>query len=121
MPSCSPDLVRDWVPVAADHQRTAPSNPKRTPHRSMSQPMGNSPVIIPNWKAATILPYCALERCSEARITGASTDTVWRSMKLMMVMSSSSQSISHRRLDPYRMEVGAATSRKELFDGAEFI
>ena len=106
--TCSPDLVRVCAPVAVDHHRTAPSKPKRTPQRSMSQPMGNSPVIMPNWKAATIRPYCALDKCSDARISGASTETVWRSMKLMMVISRSSQSTNHRRFTP-------------LLDGAEFI
>ena len=35
-------------PAASDHHVTENEKPPRTPIRSISQPMGNSPLIIPN-------------------------------------------------------------------------
>ena len=40
--------AKTCAPVAADHDRTANVKPVRTPQRSMSIPIGNSPLIMPN-------------------------------------------------------------------------
>src|SRR5690348_7616032 len=43
-------------PAAKDHQATANERPRLTPKRSMTQPIGNSPTIIPNMNADTMRP-----------------------------------------------------------------
>src|ERR1017187_2667216 len=96
-PNWTPVRARNCAPVADDHQNTASARPIRAPNRSMIEPIGISPDIIPNWNADTMRPYCELERWKLARMTGASTESVCRSMKLMTVMRNSSARITQRR------------------------
>src|SRR2546428_720010 len=54
--NCSAERAIACKPAASDHQTTENENPPRTPKRSITQPTGNSPTIIPNMNPETILP-----------------------------------------------------------------
>src|SRR5215472_2614072 len=54
--NCMAERAMAFNPAASDHQTTENENPARTPARSISHPIGNSPTIMPNMKAEAIPP-----------------------------------------------------------------
>src|SRR5216684_6451072 len=97
--NCPTEFASPCMALAIDHQISANEKPRRAPQRSISIPMGNSPSIMPNWKKATIRPYCWLENLNSSRSTGATTERVCRSTKLMTVAASRVRRGSPRYLE----------------------
>ena len=65
-------------------------------------------VWVPNWNHETMVPYCVLERWKVSRMMGASTDSAWRSTKLMTVTEKRSARIDQRmwpRLNGYGIQL----------------
>src|SRR5687767_10424325 len=72
------------------------SKPFFVPARSINAPAGTCPSIIPRLNATAAYPYCVLLQVNVSRSSGASTEKIWRSRRLIAIDVESNPTIVQR-------------------------